>query len=182
MGNRSSRARKHIEETWERHQEYEFSLKNVDKTMSTMVDEGQGAFVNHVPVSTGGVDVQAISAFYAEKFIPCMPEDTSTELVSRTIDDKEMRVIDELIFSFTHDVDMPWMLPGIAPTGKRVEVPLVAVVGFENGKVSFERIYWDQASVLVQIGVLQVDGLPILGKEQADKVLHPDKYPSNPLL
>ena len=171
----SNRTRSALEKTWELHQEYEFDKKDVDQTMLTMVGEGQGAFVNHVPVGTGGYDVQAISTFYAENFIPCMPEDTETELVSRTVDDQEMRVVDELIFKFTHTVEMPWLLPGVAPTNKAVEVPLVAVVGFKDGKVAFERIYWDQASVLVQIGLISTNGLPVLGKEQAFKVRFSDR-------
>lgn len=177
MGNAlsSNRTRSALEQTWEQHQEYEFDKKDVDKTMLTMVGAGQGAFVNHVPVNSGGFDVQAISTFYAENFIPCMPEDTETELISRTIDDQEMRVVDELIFKFTHSVEMPWMLPGVPPTHRAVEVPLVAVVGFKDGKVAFERIYWDQASVLVQIGMLSENGLPVLGKEQAINVRFPDR-------
>jgi carboxymethylenebutenolidase len=78
--------------------------------------------------------------------------------------------VDEMIFSFTHTQEMPWMLPGIAPTNRRVEVPLVAVVGFRGGKVACERVYWDQASVLKQIGLLSDSGLPVFGAETARKL------------
>ena len=76
---------------------------------------------------------------------------------------------------------MDWMLPGIAPTGKRVEVPVVVVVGFRDGKIAFERIYWDQASVLVQLGLLDEETLPVVGIESAHKVLNPS-LPSNTLI
>ena len=81
----------------------------------------------------------------------------------------------------THTIQMDWMLPGIAPTGKRVEVPVVVIVGFRDGKIAYERIYWDQASVLVQIGLLDPNTLPIVGSESARKVLDPN-LPSNMLI
>ena len=91
------------------------------------------------------------------------------------------QLIDELIFKFTHTLEMDWMLPGVPPTGRRVEVPIVVVVGIHHGKVSHERIYWDQASVLVQIGMLDPDVLPVVGAEAAAKVLDPSR-PSNTLI
>jgi carboxymethylenebutenolidase len=65
------------------------------------------------------------------------------------------------------------MLPGIAPTGRRVEVPLVAIVRFREGKLVHEHIYWDQASVLVQLGLLDAGTLPVAGVESAHKALDP---------
>ena len=86
-----------------------------------------------------------------------------------------------MIFRFTHTSVIDWMLPGIAPTGRRVEVALVAIVRFRDGKVAHEHIYWDQASVLVQIGRLDPALLPVAGVESARKVL--DKtLPSNALM
>ena len=108
-----------------------------------------------------------------------MPPDVQTTPISRTIG--EDRVVDEMIFSFTHTVDMDWMLPGVPPTGKRVEVALVAIVGFKDGKVATEHIYWDQASVLVQVGLLDASKLPVAGAESARKVLDPS-LPSNTLI
>ena len=66
------------------------------------------------------------------------------------------------------------MLPGVAPTGRRVEVPLVAIVRFRDGKLAHEHIYWDQASVLKQIGLLTDESLPVFGAETARKVLKPN--------
>ena len=89
--------------------------------------------------------------------------------VSRTVG--ENRLVDEMVISFTHTIEMPWILPGVAPTGRHVEVPLVAIVGFRDGKLAHENIYWDQASVLKQIGLLSDSNLPVYGAETARKVL-----------
>src|SRR6266566_2747989 len=84
-------------------------------------------------------------------------------------------------FKFTHDTEMDWMLPGVPPTGKRVEVPLVVVVQLGGDSIVCERIYWDQASVLVQLGLLDSSSLPVAGVETARKVLDP-RLPSNELI
>jgi len=153
---------------WEEHTAHEFSTRDTEATLATMVDD---AHVNHVPVMTGGYGKDALRAFYSRDFIPSMPPDTTLTPVSRTIGEDQL--VDEMIFSFTHTQEMPWMLPGIPPTNKRVEVPLVAIVGFRDGKLAHERIYWDQASVLKQIGLLSDERLPVFGAETARKVLDP---------
>jgi carboxymethylenebutenolidase len=151
---------------WEEHTACEFATRNAEATLATMVDD---AYVNHVPVMTGGCGKSALLAFYGRDFIPCMPPDTTLTPVSRTVGEDQL--VDEMIFSFTHTVEMPWMLPGIAPTHRRVEVPLVAIVGFRDGRLASERIYWDQASVLKQIGLLADPRLPVCGAETAKKVV-----------
>ena len=153
---------------WEEHVRYEFSTRNTDDTLATMVED---AYVNHIPVLTGGTGRQELREFYSKRFIPQMPPDTEMTPVSRTVD--EDQIVDEMIFKFTHTIPMDWMLPGVAPTGKRVEIPLVAIVRFRNGKLAHEHIYWDQASVLVQIGLLDPAKLPVAGVECAQKVLDP---------
>jgi carboxymethylenebutenolidase len=127
----------------------------------------------------GGVGHDQLKRFYKYHFIGANPPDTTMIPVSRTIGAD--RIVDELIFRFTHTTTIDWMLPGIAPTGRLVEVPLVAIVQFQDGKVAHEHIYWDQASVLVQIGKLDATGLPVAGAETARKVLDA-KLPSNTLL
>ncbi|MGA8441913.1 MAG: ester cyclase [Candidatus Sulfotelmatobacter sp.] len=153
---------------WEEHIGYEFSSRDVSSTIATMVDD---AYVNHIPVMTGGHGHEALRRFYQEDFISPMPADTSIQLVARTLG--QDRLVDEIIFSFTHTAEMPWMLPGVPPTGRCVEVPLVVVVGFRHGKLAHERIYWDQASVLKQIGLLTDPSLPVFGAETAHKLLNP---------
>ncbi len=161
---------------WERHTEYEFATRDTAATIATMVED---AYVNHVPVLTGGFGKDQLRDFYSQHFISKMPPDTTITLVSRTVDDD--RLVDEMIFQFTHTIVMDWMLPGVAPTGRRVEVPLVAIVHFRDGKLAHEHIYWDQASVLVQIGLLDASKLPVVGIESARKALDP-KLPSNELM
>lgn len=155
---------------WEEHTAHEFATRDTEATLDTMVED---AYVNHIPTMTGGYGKAALREFYAHDFIPSMPPDTALVPISRTVG--EDRLVDEMIFSFTHTQEMPWMLPGIAPTGKRVEVPLVAIVQFRDGKLAHEHIYWDQASVLKQIGLISDPLLPVYGAETARKVIDPEK-------
>src|SRR5512132_3478375 len=165
-----------LSKLWEDHVRYEFSTRSTDDTLATMVDD---AYVNHIPVLTGGSGRDELHEFYSKRFIPQMPPDTEMTPVSRTIG--EDQIVDEMVFKFTHTMRMDWMLPGISPTGKRVEVPLVAIIRFRDGKLAHEHIYWDQASVLVQIGLLDVSKLPVAGVESARKVLDPHQ-PANRLM
>jgi carboxymethylenebutenolidase len=169
-------AQEALNKLWDEHVRYEFSTRNTDDTLATMVDD---AYVNHIPVLTGGSGRDELREFYSKRFIPQMPPDTEMTPVSRTIGDDQ--IVDEMIFKFTHTIPMDWMLPGISPTGKRVEVPLVAIIRFRNGKLAHEHIYWDQASVLVQIGLLDPAKLPVVGIESAKKVLDPN-LPANELM
>lgn len=175
-GSTLSPSQQRLSKVWEDHMKCEFETKNVDDTMATMIE---GGHVNHVPTMTGGQGLIAIRDFYTRFFIPQMPPDTKTTPISRTIG--QTQIVDEMIFEFTHTVPMDWMLPGIAPTGKRVEVGLVAIIGFREDKVSHEHIYWDQASVLVQLGLLDASRLPVVGRESAAKV-RDASLPSNHLI
>jgi carboxymethylenebutenolidase len=174
--NSLSPAHETLRKLWEEHVQFEFSTRNTDDTLATMVED---AYVNHIPVLTGGVGRDELREFYSKRFIPQMPPDTEMTTVSRTIGEDQL--VDEMVFKFTHSIRMDWMLPGVAPTGKRVEVPLVAIVRFRDGKLAHEHIYWDQASVLVQIGLLDAAKLPVAGVESARKVLDPT-LPANVLM
>jgi carboxymethylenebutenolidase len=165
-----------LNDLWEEHLRYEFATHDTDATLDTMVPD---AYVNHIPVLTGGVGREQLREFYSRHFIPKMPPDTEIVPISRTIGDT--RLVDEMIFRFTHTVKMDWMLPGVAPTGKRVECGLVVIVHFRDGKLASEHIYWDQASVLVQIGLLDPARLPVAGIESARK-LADRTQPSNELI
>ena len=165
-----------LNDLWEEHLRDEFTTQDTNATIDTMVPD---AYVNHIPVLTGGVGHAQLREFYSRHFIPKMPRDTEILPVSRTIGTE--RLVDEMIFRFTHTIEMDWMLPGIAPTGKRVECALVVIVHFREGKLAYEHIYWDQASVLVQLGLLDSSSLPTAGKETARKLLDP-RLPSNELI
>lgn len=158
---------------WEEHTADEFVTRDTEATLDTMADD---AYVNHVPILTGGNGKDELRRFYSHEFIPVMPPDTVLTPVSRTVGQDQL--VDEIVFSFTHTQEMPWMLPGIPPTHRRVEVPMVAIVHFRNGKLAHEHIYWDQASVLKQIGLLNNPSLPVAGVESARKVLDPKFEPT----
>jgi carboxymethylenebutenolidase len=161
---------------WDKHCEYEFGTRNVDATMSTMVAQ---PYVNHIPTMTGGVGYTELHRFYTNHFVNSNPPDTGLTPISRTVG--ATQVVDEMLFTFTHTTEIPWMLPGIAPTGKRVEVPLLAVIKFRGDKLYHEHIYWDQASVLVQVGLLDPKLLPVAGIETARKLLD-ETLPSNTMM
>jgi carboxymethylenebutenolidase len=144
----------------------EFAYRDVDATMETMVPE---PYVHCIPVMTGGVGGKGVRRFYSEDFIPQIPKDANVTPISRTVGKDQ--VVDEIIVSFTHDTQWDFILPGIPPTGKRVELPTVVVMKFENGKVAHEHVWWDQASVLVQVGLLDPANLPVAGVEQARRLL-----------
>jgi carboxymethylenebutenolidase len=169
-------AQERLRDLWEEHVRDEFVTRNTEETLATMVED---AYVNHIPVLTGGVGRDELREFYATRFIPRMPPDTEMIPISRTIGTDQL--VDEMVFKFTHTINMDWMLPGIAPTGKQVEVPLVAIVHFREGKLAHEHIYWDQASVLVQLGLLDASTLPVTGVESARKALNAS-LPSNVLI
>lgn len=161
---------------WEAHCRYEFETRDVDATMATMVSE---PYVNHIPTMTGGVGHDQLKRFYKYHFIGGNPPDTELVPLSRTVGDDQ--IVDEMLFKFTHTSEVDWMLPGVGPTGRWVEIPLVAIVRFVDGKVAHEHIYWDQASVLVQVGLLKPEGLPVAGVETARKVVD-QTLPSNELM
>lgn len=148
------------------HLRAEFELKDADATMATMAPD---PYLHHVPMMTGGVGREQVHRFYRDVFIPSWPDDTKTTTVSRTVG--EDQVVDELIVSFTHDRPIEFMLPGIEPTGRRVELSHAVAVGFRGDKIHHEHVYWDQASLLVQIGVLDPANLPVTGAEQAKRLL-----------
>ena len=152
---------------FDKHVKCEFEDHDVDATMKTMVKE---PYVHHVPTLTGGIGYDEVYNFYKNDFVGKMPVDTKIVRISRTVGKDQ--VVDELIISFTHNREIKIMFPGIPPTGKYVELPLVVVMKFDdNDKIAHEHIYWDQASLLVQIGLLDPKSLPVYGIEQTRKLL-----------
>ena len=144
----------------------EFADFDVDATMETMVAE---PYVHCIATLAGGFGGQGVRRFYSEQVINQIPKDAKVTPISRTVGKDQ--VVDEIIVSFTHNTQWDYLLPGIPPTGKRVELPHVLVMKFENGKVAHEHVWWDHASLLVQIGLLDPAKLPVVGVEQARKLL-----------
>jgi carboxymethylenebutenolidase len=155
----------------------EFAQRDLDAAMATMADD---PYVYHVPAMTGGVGTEQVRRFYGQHFIGKWPDDTAITPVSRTAGPDQ--VVDELVISFTHDVEMDAILPGVPPTGRPVRLPFCVVVGFEGGKVAHEHIYWDQASLLAQVGLLDPAGLPVTGAEQAENLLDRRARPMNEMI
>jgi len=167
-----------LAQLWDAHMAWEFARHDAAETVATMTRD---THCNHGPVMTGGSGADAMLVFYRDHFIPRIPPDIAMQLISRTIG--QNRVIDEQVLRFTHTLEMDWMLPGIAPTGRRVEAVFVVIVQFDDqGKVVHEHIYWDQATVLAQLGLLDPAALPIAGAESARKALDQRYCPSNGLI
>ena len=161
---------------WEAHCRCEFETRDVDATMATMVAK---PYVNHIPTMTGGVGHDQLKRFYKYHFIGVNPPDFRLTPVSRTVGTDSL--VDEFIVHFTHTTEIDWLLPGVPPTGRVVEIPTVGIIKFEGDKLVHEHIYWDQASVLVQVGLLDPAGLPVAGAETARKVIDKSQ-PSNQLM
>ncbi|KAL4923702.1 uncharacterized protein BDV17DRAFT_233383 [Aspergillus undulatus] len=138
-----------LEKIWDEHTYYEFADRSVEKTMATMVQE---PYVNHVPTLTGGIGRAKLSKFYLNHFIFNNPDDTKLELISRTVGVD--RVVDEFIFCLTHNKIIDWLLPGIPPTGKPLRIPFTSVVNIRGDRLYHEHIAWDQATVLIQLGLM----------------------------
>lgn len=161
---------------WEEHIRHEFDTRDVPATMATMVAQ---PYVNHIPTLTGGVGYSQLARFYRYHFVHQNPQDMKITSISRTVGSTQ--VVDEFIMSFTHDAEIDWLLPGVKSTGKYVEIPMLGVIQFRGNKLCHEHIYWDQASVLVQIGLLDPTGLPVAGVETARKLLD-ESLPSNSMM
>lgn len=165
-----------LSDLWDEHVKHEFDTRDVPATMATMVAE---PYVNHIPTMTGGVGSKELSRFYQHHFVHGNPPDMKLIPLSRTVG--ALQIVDEFIMCFTHTTEIDWLIPNVAPTGKYVEIPMLGVVRFRGDKLYHEHIYWDQASVLVQIGLLNPEGLPIAGVITAQKLLD-ESLPSNTLM
>ncbi|KAL4966073.1 ester cyclase [Aspergillus stella-maris] len=187
-----------LEAIWDEHQYFEFFVRSVEHTMSTMVQE---PYVNHIPTMTGGIGRENLTNFYRDHFIFCNPPDIESQLISRTVGID--RVVDECIMTLTHDCEIDYLLPGIPPTGRKLEIPYTAIVNIRGDRLYNEHIHWDQATVLRQLGFLPeyiqitepLPGgkepspgksfqirTPVLAAEMAAKVRDKNAVPSNELL
>lgn len=151
---------------FDKHVKLEFEDKDVDATMKTMTEQ---PYVHNVPTLKGGYGYQGVYEFYKNHFVGKMPLDTKVTSISRTVGRDQ--VVDELILSFTHDIEIDYLLPGVKPTGKYVELPHVVVMKFKGGKIAHEHIYWDQGSLLAQVGLLDPSVVPVVGIQEAKELV-----------
>ena len=158
------------------HLREEFVTHDADATMATMIDT---PYVNHVPTLTGGVGHDMLKRFYKYHFIPKLPEQRRNTYLSETVGADT--VVLEFVTTFVHDTEIDYLLPGVPPTGKTVEIPTIVIAKFQGDKLYHEHIYWDQASILVQLGLLDPTGLPVAGVAEARKMLD-QSLPANELM
>ena len=158
-----------MDDLFQRHVKAELD-GDLETTMETMTARPH---LTNVPLITGGVGREGVRDFYANHLVgKFFPPDVEMLNISRTIGDDQ--IVDEIVIKFTHTTVIEWMLPGVPPTGRKVEMAVAVIVKIEEGKIAHEHIYWDQAGVLVQLGLLDPKGLPVSGVESARKILNPD--------
>jgi carboxymethylenebutenolidase len=166
---------KALSDVWDHHMASEFGMKSPDMAIETMTED---THVNLVPLLNGGIGREGVREFYAKYLCAQIPPDIEIVPISRTVG--QDRLVDESVMRFTHSIQVDWLLPGIAPTGKRVEISIVAVTQFKEGKILHEHVYWDQATVLLQVGLID-RSLPVRGAESAAQVQRPS-LPMNELM
>ena len=135
--------------TWQQHTYAEFELKDADAALATMTED---PYVLAIPCGTSGSGRAGVHQFYANHSLPNIPPDFELTSLSQTFGTD--RIVEEFVIRFTHTLEMDWMLPGLPATGRRLEFALVGIIQFQAGKIANEHLYWDQATVLSQLGVL----------------------------
>ena len=176
MSDALSPAQQRMLEAYLRHTAAEFETRRPQDAIESMVESPH---VTLFPTLVGGVGRQGVHEFYSQHFVFDMPPDMDLVLLTRIV--AADHIVEESVMRFTHTVELDWILPGVPPTGRRVEFPVCVVVKMEGERVAHEHIYWDQASVLVQLGLLDAEPLPVVGAEAARKLLDPS-LPVNRLL
>lgn len=159
---------KKMNDLWDTHLTSEFTHKSPEQALATMTDNPR---VIITPILVGGAGTEELHTFYARHFLNQVPADMEILRLSRTIG--QDRVVDEIVLRFTHDIQMDWVLPGVPATGKKLEFPMVVIVYMDGDKIAAEHLYWDNASILKQAGLLHDPKLPVLGSEVAQHMLNP---------
>ncbi|KAE8168492.1 hypothetical protein BDV40DRAFT_307190 [Aspergillus tamarii] len=174
-----------LEKTWEDIEQEKYFSSDMPTAMTNYTTE-ETPTVTYTPTLKGASGIKALHQFYKTSFLQGRPPSMRLRLLSRTIGAN--RVVDEIYVAFKHTQEMPWILPGLQPTDRQVEIVLVSIVTLRGGKLCSEHIYWDQASVLVQVGLIDcnsvpeqakgITALPIAGREAVKKILLYDKEQS----
>ncbi len=163
-------AQQRMLEGYLRHTAAEFQTRRVEDALATMVETPH---VLLLPSLEGGYGREAVAEFYAQRFVFSMPPDMQLALLSRSVAGDQ--IVEESVMRFTHTIEVPWLLPGVAPTGRRVEMAVCVVVKMQGEKVAHEHIYWDQAAVLRQLGLLAAAAGPAVGAEAARALCDPSQ-------
>jgi carboxymethylenebutenolidase len=153
-------------DVWQQHTYSEFVLRDANAALGTMTEN---PYVLMVPLAIGGQGRDGVHSFYHNYFLAQLPGDFTPTPISQII--AENVIVEEAVYSLTHNLMMDWMIPGVPPTGKRVELAVVGIIKFENGKIASEHLYWDHSSVLAQLGVIDPTQVPVKGAESARTLL-----------
>ena len=137
-----------LEHLWDDHTDALLARRDLAASLTTVAPVPS---VLHIPAMTGAVGREALQRFYAEDFLPHLPGDLRLAKISRTVD--RFRLVDEMTVSFTHDRELPWLLPGVSPVFRRAEVLAIAVVAFERRRIRSVRVLWDHATLTAQLGI-----------------------------
>jgi carboxymethylenebutenolidase len=137
-----------LEAMWDEHVEALVVRRDVSAAMANMTAEPS---LRHMPTSTGASGRAELARFYTDALLPHLPADLSLTRRSRTVD--RFRLVDEVTVSFLHDRELPWLLPGISPTGHHASVTAIVIVEFQRGIIASLRTLWDAASLGSQLGV-----------------------------
>jgi carboxymethylenebutenolidase len=137
-----------LERVWDEHRDASVLRHDLAGSLAHLTAEPS---VWHLPAGTGAAGRPALERFYAEEFLPHVPGDLAVARLSRTVD--RFHLVDETTVSFTHDRELPWLMPGVPPTHRRAEVLAIAIVGFERGRIRSQRILWDHATLISQLGL-----------------------------
>ena len=119
---------------WEAHLKAELQDRDAHASCGTMV---ANPYVNHVAVLTGGVGRRQLENYYSRYFIPGQPLDLEIVPISRTVG--QDRIVDEFVYRCTHSIPMEWLLPGVPPTGRRLEIAVVVIISFEGARLRASR-------------------------------------------
>jgi carboxymethylenebutenolidase len=143
-----------LEGIWDEHLAASLGRCDLAGSLANLVSEPS---VLHIPAMTGATGRAALERFYVAELFDHLPADLTLRRISRTVD--RFRLVDETTVSFTHDREMPWLLPGIAPTHRPAEVLAIVVVGFQRGRISSQRVLWDHATLSAQLGLVEDPGV-----------------------
>ncbi|MDC0707786.1 hypothetical protein POL68_04830 [Stigmatella sp. ncwal1] len=162
---------------WDDHLHSEFKAKSTEDAMATMTDTPR---VNIVPLMVGALNAEELKVFYSKHFLNQLPPDITISPITRTVG--QSRIVDEFVLAFTHSIQMDWILPGIPPTGRRIEMAMVVIVQFDphGVKIESENLYWDMGSIMLQAGLIDAS-LPVRGADHARQALNP-VMPMNELI
>jgi carboxymethylenebutenolidase len=157
---------KRMAEVWQQHVYSEFVLKDAKAALTTMTDDPH---VLMVPIAVGGKGSDGVYDYYSKYFLTQLPADLMPIPISQVIGTDTL--VEEAVYTFTHDQVMDWMIPGVRRTGKRVEVAVVGVIKFVNDRIASEHLYWDHATVLAQLGIIDPDKASVKPAESARTLL-----------